>query len=65
MPRDPLPSDPESLEKWKQMPQNAPSRDALPPATGGARQARWLYGLLIVIAVLIILSLILQQVRPA
>jgi hypothetical protein len=65
MPRDPLPPDPDSVEKWKQMPQNAPSRNALPPATGGMGQARWLYGLLIVMAVLIILSWLLQQARPA
>ena len=60
MPKDPLPHDPESLEKWKQLRQEPPSREALPPLFGGSR---WLFGLLIVMAVVIILAL--AQGRPA
>ncbi len=62
MPQVPLPKDPDSLEKWKQLPQEPPSRQALPPMAGGSQ--RWLTGLLIVLAVLIILAL-LSQARPA
>lgn len=61
MPNDPLPPDPDSLEKWKQLPQNLPSRDALPPMTAGTRIA---FGLLIVMAVLIILALLLNGGAP-
>jgi hypothetical protein len=60
MPLDPIPKDPESLEKWRQLPQEPPSRQALPPAAGGSQ--RWV-GLLIVMAILIILAL-LAQARP-
>lgn len=58
MPRDPLPPDPDSLDKWKKLPQNRPSREALPPMTGGSRLA---LGLLLALALLIILALILQR----
>ncbi len=57
MPLVPLPPDPDSLEQWKQLPQNKPSREALPPVGGGARFA---FGLLIAMAVLIILSLLFR-----
>lgn len=57
--REPLPPDPDSVEKWQSMPQNKPSRDALPPATGGLSLSwRLLIILGIIIAVLVILSLI-------
>lgn len=49
----PLPPDPESVEKWRRLPQNKPSRDALPPMTGGLRTNRALlfgFGLLMLIA---------------
>lgn len=61
MPAEPLPPDPDSLEKWKNMQQNAPSKDALPPMTAGNR---WAFGLLIVMGVLIILALLLQGGAP-
>jgi hypothetical protein len=51
-----LPEDPDSLEKWKALPQNKPSKEALPPLTGGNRL---LWGLVIagiVIALIVILS---------
>jgi hypothetical protein len=61
MPQEPLPPDPDSLEKWKQMPSNTPSREALPPATGGTRMA---FGLLIVMGILIILALLFKGLTP-
>lgn len=57
MPRDPLPEDPDSLDRWEAMPRNQPSKDALPPMTGGTRLA---VGLLILMAVLIILAVLLR-----
>jgi hypothetical protein len=59
MPDDKLQPDADALEKWRNMPQNKPSRDALPPMMGGAR---WLNGLLILMA-LIALLLWLSQSR--
>ncbi|MFO7323298.1 MAG: hypothetical protein DIU68_016330 [Chloroflexota bacterium] len=58
MPSDRLPPDSDSLEKWKRLPQNKPSKEALPPMTAGSRLA---FGLLLAMAILIILALILQQ----
>jgi hypothetical protein len=60
MPTDPLPPDPDSLAKWRELPQNQPSKDALPPATGGLR---WTWALLFLLTALIIISLLLQG-RP-
>ena len=59
MPREPLEEDPESLEKWGGLPQNPPSKQALPPMTGGLRIAG---ALLLALAVLIILTLLFQGV---
>lgn len=59
--RDPLPPDPESLEKWQQMPNSEPSKQAMPPATGGMRGS---VKLLIALTVLIILVALLQQGSP-
>jgi hypothetical protein len=56
VPTDPLPPDPESVEKWRSLPQNKPSRDALPPATGGLGMSRTLlfgFGALVLLALLI------------
>jgi hypothetical protein len=56
MPAEPLPPDPESVEKWRNLPHNKPSRDALPPMTGGLRMNRTLllgFGLLMLVAVVI------------
>jgi hypothetical protein len=61
MPNDPLLKDPEPLAKWR-LPQELPSRRVFPPAAGGS--PRWLSGLLIVMAILIILAL-LSQARSA
>ncbi len=55
MPGD-LPPDPESVEKWERLPQNKPSRDALPPLTGGWDMSRAMlfgFGLLLLLAILV------------
>jgi hypothetical protein len=57
MPREKLPEDPESLEKWTQLSQNTPSKQAMPPAMGGLKLT-WV--LLLGFAVLIILALVFQ-----
>ena len=52
-----LPADPKAVEKWQNLPQGAPSREALPPATGGTRWAnRFMIGLAILLVVLLLLS---------
>jgi hypothetical protein len=61
MPKEDLPPNPDALEKWKNMPQNKPSRQAMPPATGGMR---WAWALLIVLIVLAVIGL-LSQGLPA
>jgi hypothetical protein len=55
MPSENLPPDPDSVTKWKQLPQNAPSKEALPPMTGGTR---WVWGLLILLAIVIVFGLL-------
>jgi hypothetical protein len=57
MPSDPLPPDPDSLAKWEKLPQNKPSKDSLPPATGGLRFA---FGFVIILLILIVVVLLLQ-----
>jgi hypothetical protein len=57
MPREELPPDPDSVEKWKQMPQNQPSKEALPPVALGAR---WILWFTVLIAILIVLGLLLR-----
>ena len=52
---EPLPPDPESLAKWQELPQNKPSRDALPPMTGGLPLAATF---LIILMVLLIIGLL-------
>jgi hypothetical protein len=57
-----LPSDPDALEKWQNLPQTSPSREALPPATKGGWTffGRYLFprGLFLLIAALILLGLV-------
>jgi hypothetical protein len=56
---EPLPPDEESIEKWRNLPQNKPSRDALPPMTGGLSVNRaLLIGFGIVAALIIVASLL-------
>jgi hypothetical protein len=55
MPTEPLPPDPDSLARWKQLPQNVPSKDALPPMTGGTR---WVWWMLIILGVVILFVLL-------
>lgn len=57
--RDELPSDPEAEEQWRRLPQNKPSRQAMPPAAGGARWVWWLVGAL---ALVMIIAWLLQWV---
>ena len=57
MPAEPLPPDPESVEKWRNLPQNKPSKDALPPMTGGLRLSR---ALLVGGGILLLLAVVLQ-----
>ncbi len=57
MPENPLPPDPDSLAQWEKLPQNKPSKGALPPLTGGIG---WSRGLLILLAVLVLIALLLQ-----
>jgi hypothetical protein len=57
LPAEPLPPDPESVEKWRSLPQNTPSKAALPPMTGGLRISR---ALLIVGGILLVLAVALQ-----
>jgi hypothetical protein len=53
--QDELPPDPDGKSAWDKMAKNEPSRQALPPATGGNRLA-WIIlgilGLVVVIALL-------------
>jgi hypothetical protein len=44
MPDNELQPDSDAIEQWRNLPQNAPSRQALPPATGGT--PRWLWALI-------------------
>ncbi|MDZ4765242.1 MAG: hypothetical protein SGI73_11885 [Chloroflexota bacterium] len=54
-----LPPDPDSVEKWSQLPQNKPSRQALPPVAGGLLLTRTLLiGLFVVAVVVIIVGLL-------
>ncbi|MEP7292459.1 MAG: hypothetical protein ABI835_11785 [Chloroflexota bacterium] len=57
MANQPLPPDPASVEKWRALPQNKPSRDALPPMTGGLRTSR---ALLFGFGIVLLLALIVQ-----
>jgi hypothetical protein len=52
---EPLPPDPELLAKWQELPQNKPSREALPPMTGGLQLAATF---LIILTVLFIIGLL-------
>jgi len=57
MSKDELPPDPKAVEKWRNLPQGAPSREALPPAAGGTRLAtRFLIALAILMIALLLLS---------
>lgn len=55
MSRDELPPDPDALAQWKKLPQNPPSKRALPPAAGGMRWTLWLLALLVALAVIALL----------
>jgi hypothetical protein len=55
MTREPLEPHSESLAKWEKLPQNEPSRESLPPMTGGIRLA---FAFLIILAILMIVGLL-------
>jgi hypothetical protein len=56
---DPLPPDPDAVENWRKLPQNKPSRQALPPATGGnAFNRALLIGLIVIIIIVVIATLL-------
>jgi len=62
MPDEPLPPDPDAVEKWRNLPQNKPSRQALPPMTGGLHSSRTLLiGFGILMLVVVIISLLLGR----
>lgn len=53
-----LKPDPDALEKWQQMPQNQPSKDALPPASGGLN---WAWGLIVLLGVIVMIAVVMQH----
>jgi hypothetical protein len=54
-----LPSDPESEQKWADMPKNLPSKEALPPMVFGGQRG-WL-GLVILLLLLVLIGLLLGR----
>lgn len=58
MPKEELPPDPNAVENWERLPHNKPSKDALPPMTGGFNSVKWL---LILFAAAIIIGLLLER----
>lgn len=54
-PRGSVDPDPEAVETWERLPQNTPSKSALPPMTAGTRSA---LALLLMLIVLVILALV-------
>ncbi len=60
--RQPLEADPEAVEMWRSLPQNKPSREAFPPATGGLSLNRTLLvGFAVLALIVVVLSLILGR----
>lgn len=59
MPQDQLEPDEDARKVWENMPKNTPSKDALPPVTGGFPGWLWiLIGLAVVIFVIGLLQMI-------
>ena len=56
MAKDELPPDPDAIQKWKDLPQSAPSRKALPPATGGTRWAWMIVGFAVLVIIMSLLA---------
>lgn len=52
-----LPPDPEAQAAWDKLPKNPPSRQALPPMTGGMHN-RWLWALMVLMALIVIFGLL-------
>jgi len=62
--REDLPADPKAMDKWRSLPQGAPSKEALPPATGGIstlfrhvlpRGLLWLFALFILLSLIAVI----------
>jgi hypothetical protein len=54
-----LPPDPKSDEEWKHLPQNPPSKDALPPLFSGGNVLRaWWFWMFVAFAVIALISVI-------
>lgn len=64
MPRETLPPDPQSQERWQALPHNSPSKQALPPATSGGSQA-WLKWLLIISIGIAVIALLARIIGAA
>lgn len=58
--RQRLEPDADAVEKWERLPHNTPSKDALPPMTGG-RGIFSLKWLLILFAIAVIVGLIVER----
>lgn len=59
--REDLPPDPAALEKWNRLPQNPPSKSALPPMTGGLSANRALVWGIILVGIVMGVVFILSQ----
>jgi hypothetical protein len=55
--KEPLQPDQDAVRAWDELPKGAPSRQALPPLTGGSR---WLNALLIAGIIILLLVLLTQ-----
>ncbi|HLU10339.1 MAG TPA: hypothetical protein VK003_11770 [Oceanobacillus sp.] len=55
---EPATPDPESVEKWRNLPQNNPSPKALPPLMGGSQQLK---ALLFVAFIILVLGYLLSR----
>lgn len=56
MPPQELPPDPEALEMWRKLPQNKPSKQALPPAAGGSRLVAGLLFMMLIVTLIVLLA---------
>lgn len=51
MPGQTLPPDPDSESEWKNLPQTTPTKQAMPPASGGLLQIKSLLILILIVAI--------------
>lgn len=57
MPDEKLEPDQEALDAWEKMPKGTPSKEAMPPLTGGMR---WVTGLIVVFGLLAVIIFIVE-----